>query len=81
MRIEALVPGYDPIREVAMLRIQDVGHRRCVGLGTHGEHVQLVELGNPGKEVPGKGAEPAVVEEGMIGQVEAIHILQSHKGT
>lgn len=47
----------------------------CVGFGAHGEDMQFVELGDFVQKVAGVRSESAMVEEVVVGEVEAIHIL------
>ena len=58
-----------------MLWIQDVGDRRSIRLGSHGEDVQLVQGCHAGQKLSREGAEAAMVEEVVVRQVKAIHIL------
>lgn len=78
MRVKALVSWNDPVREVPMFRIQNIGHWRRVRLGSHGEDVQLVELDDPGQEVPRERSESTVIEEMVVREMETKHILQEH---
>ena len=45
MRIKALVTGDDAVAEKLLLGVQDMSDASGIGLGTHGEHMQLVEQG------------------------------------
>ena len=75
MRVEALVAGDDTIAEEPLLGVQDMSDAGSVGLGAHGEHVQLVEGGDLLQELAGVGSQPTVVDHRVAGQAKAIHVL------
>ena len=75
MGVEALVAGDDTVAEEPLLGVQDVSDAGSVGLGAHGEHVQLVEGGDLLQELAGVGPQPTVVDHRVAGQAKAVHIL------
>ena len=75
VRIKALIPGNNPIRKEALIGVQYVSDAGCVGLGTHGEHMQLKELGDLLQELSSVRSETTVVKELVVWQMEPVHIL------
>ena len=55
MGVEALIAGDDTVAEKLPLGIQNVSDAGSVGLGAHGEHVQLVEHRDLLQELAGVG--------------------------
>jgi len=60
-----------------VLWIQDVGDRRSVRLGSHGEDMQLVQFSHASQKLSSERTETAMVEEVVVGQVKSIHILSN----